>query len=236
MSPFIEAKRTCRRTCRPPKTQEKSRLASGNLRRVRIQYAQLRAAKVSNPIFEQKSGNSPDISKGISQLGMYEFESSQVSHAVRPGRTWPPAVVEKPAISGLLQFNRRSPGSHLDGLRLEIAESLRPFIEIFPFLGNGDRRLGSTTLRGRVCSGISRNLRLGRRRSWNAESALRRERGRAPPYAAKGLHARAPPGFRPRHNETERTIRTQLTAAQAVHERSCDVLRARVAIRLRGVV
>jgi hypothetical protein len=59
------------------KPKEKSRPASGNLRRVRIWYAQLRAAKVSNPIFEEKSGNSPDISKGISQSGMYKFESSR---------------------------------------------------------------------------------------------------------------------------------------------------------------
>jgi hypothetical protein len=29
--------------------------------------------------FKEKCGNSPDISKGISQLGMYKFESSQVS-------------------------------------------------------------------------------------------------------------------------------------------------------------
>jgi hypothetical protein len=36
------------------------------------------AAKVSNPNFEEKSGNSPDISKGISQSGMCKFESSQV--------------------------------------------------------------------------------------------------------------------------------------------------------------
>jgi hypothetical protein len=52
------------------------------LRRVRIRDMQLPAAKVSNPNFEEKSGNSPDISKGISQSGMYKFESSQVSQAV----------------------------------------------------------------------------------------------------------------------------------------------------------
>jgi hypothetical protein len=33
--------------------------------------------------FKEKCGNSPDISKGISQLGMYKFESSQVSQAVQ---------------------------------------------------------------------------------------------------------------------------------------------------------
>jgi hypothetical protein len=33
--------------------------------------------------FEEKCGNSPDISKGISQLGIYKFESSEVSQAFR---------------------------------------------------------------------------------------------------------------------------------------------------------
>jgi hypothetical protein len=48
---------------------------------VRIKDIQLAAAKVSNPNFAEKSRNSPDISKGISQSGMYKFESSQVSQA-----------------------------------------------------------------------------------------------------------------------------------------------------------
>jgi hypothetical protein len=56
---------------------------AGIQRRVRIQDAQLTAAKVSNPDFEEKCGNSPDISKGISQLGIYRFESSEVSQALR---------------------------------------------------------------------------------------------------------------------------------------------------------
>jgi hypothetical protein len=50
---------------------------------VRIKDTQLPAAKVSNPNFAKKSRNSPDISKGISQSGMYKFESSQVSQAFR---------------------------------------------------------------------------------------------------------------------------------------------------------
>jgi hypothetical protein len=49
---------------------------------VRIRDTQLPAAKVSNPDFEEKCGNSPDISKGISQSGMCKFESSQVSVGV----------------------------------------------------------------------------------------------------------------------------------------------------------
>ena len=55
---------------------------AGIRRRVRIQNAQLTAAKVSNPGFRGKARNSPDISKGISQSGMCKFESSDVSRAV----------------------------------------------------------------------------------------------------------------------------------------------------------
>jgi len=50
--------------------------------------------------FEEKCGNSPDISKGISQLGMYKFESSQVSQAV-PRPELPPLKEEKsPLLAG----------------------------------------------------------------------------------------------------------------------------------------
>ena len=51
-------------------------------RRVRVQDTQLAAAKVSTPNLEEKCGNSPDISKGISRMGMCKFESSQGSQAV----------------------------------------------------------------------------------------------------------------------------------------------------------
>jgi hypothetical protein len=40
-------------------------------------------SEVSKPDFGEMWGNSPDISKGISQTGMCEFESSEVSQAVR---------------------------------------------------------------------------------------------------------------------------------------------------------
>jgi hypothetical protein len=55
---------------------------AGIRRRMRIQDVQLTAAKVSNPGIRGKARNSPDNSKGISQLGMCKFESSQVSQAV----------------------------------------------------------------------------------------------------------------------------------------------------------
>jgi hypothetical protein len=42
----------------------------------------LKLQRPPSPDFEEKGGNSPDISKGISQLGIYKFESSEVSQAV----------------------------------------------------------------------------------------------------------------------------------------------------------
>src|ERR1700716_2850790 len=43
----------------------------------------LELQKSPTPDFEEKCGNSPDISKGISQLGIYKFESSEVKLAVK---------------------------------------------------------------------------------------------------------------------------------------------------------
>jgi hypothetical protein len=42
----------------------------------------LQLQKSPIPDFEEKCGDSPDISKGIFQSGMSKFESSQVSQAV----------------------------------------------------------------------------------------------------------------------------------------------------------
>jgi hypothetical protein len=50
---------------------------------VRIQNSQLLAAKVSGPEFWEIRGNSADISKGLFQLGMCEFDPSQVSQPFR---------------------------------------------------------------------------------------------------------------------------------------------------------
>jgi hypothetical protein len=48
---------------------------------VRFQNSQLFAAKVSRLKFWEIRGNSSDISKGLFQLGMCEFDPSQVSQA-----------------------------------------------------------------------------------------------------------------------------------------------------------
>jgi hypothetical protein len=110
---------------------------------VRIRNAQLLAAKVSNPGFRGNVRNSPDISKGISELGMCEFESSQVSQAVRGSEKMPPIVAERPANSGLLQFGVPSLCSRFPGMTTEFGESLWLTPRIFPFLGDAGRRPGS---------------------------------------------------------------------------------------------
>jgi len=63
-----------------------------------------------------------------------------------------------PANGGLFRFSRRSPASRFREGRGEIARSLRPHIEIFPFSGDGGRRLGSvlTAWRDAQCAGWKR--------------------------------------------------------------------------------
>jgi hypothetical protein len=94
------------------------------------------------PNYEEKCGNSPNISKGIFHSGMCKFESSQVSQAVRRLETLPSVTSEMPANGGLLRIRYRSPGSQIGRCRREIADSLRRMFEIFPFLGDRDRRPG----------------------------------------------------------------------------------------------
>jgi hypothetical protein len=46
-------------------------------------------------------------------------------------------------MAGFCNLVEWSPDARFEGFRGEIVESLRQFIEIFPFSGDGDRRLGS---------------------------------------------------------------------------------------------
>jgi hypothetical protein len=103
----------------------------------------LQLQKSPTPGFEEKWGNSPDISKGISQLGMCKFESSQVSQAVRRSEKLSLILVERPANGGLLRIGHQSPGSDFGHSRSEIADSLRRTFEKLPFLGDCGRRPGS---------------------------------------------------------------------------------------------
>jgi hypothetical protein len=103
----------------------------------------LQLQKSPTPDFEEKCGNSPDISKGISQLGIYKFESSEVSQPVRRMEILPPAMLEMPANCGIFRFNGRSPGARFGHFRLGLADSLRRIFEIFLFSGDGGRRPAS---------------------------------------------------------------------------------------------
>src|SRR5476649_1887668 len=60
--------------------------------------------KSPNPDFEEKCGNSPDISKAFFGMVIWKFESSQVSQAVRGSEKMRAIVAERPANGGLLQF------------------------------------------------------------------------------------------------------------------------------------
>jgi hypothetical protein len=80
----------------------------------------LQLQKSLTPDFKEKCGNSPDISKGISQLGMYKFESSQVSQPVQ-GSGDPLANHEKgPPMAG---FRAAAINLHLPNRRLGRAKS-----------------------------------------------------------------------------------------------------------------
>ena len=103
----------------------------------------LQLQKSPTPDFEEKCGNSPDISKGISQLGIYKFESSEVSQPARRLETLPFVPSEMPANGGLLRIGYRSPGSEIGRCGTQIADSLRRIFGIFPFLGDSDRRPSS---------------------------------------------------------------------------------------------
>jgi hypothetical protein len=132
----------------------------------------LQLQKSPTPDFEEKYGNSPDISKGISQLGMCKFESSQVSQAVRRSEKLSLILVERPANGGLLRIGHQSPGSDFGHSRSEIADSLPRTFEKLPFLGDCGRRPGSICTAWPTDSAIRQILRLGRWQVGNAEPAL----------------------------------------------------------------
>ena len=65
------------------------------------------------------------------------------SQPVRRLETLPSVTSEMPANGGLLRIGYRSPGSQIGRCGSEIADSLRRIFEIFPFLGDSDRRPSS---------------------------------------------------------------------------------------------
>ena len=77
------------------------------------------------------------------ELAISRFESSRPSQPVPRLETLPSLTSETPANGGLLRIGYRSPGSQISRCGSEIADSLRRVFEIFPFLGDSDRRPGS---------------------------------------------------------------------------------------------
>jgi hypothetical protein len=116
---------------------------------MRIQNSQLVAAKVSKLEFRGKEGKFPRHFNGLFQLGMCEFDPSQVSQPVRRSEKLPPMVAEMPANSGLLRIGYRSPGSIFDPFHGVNAESLRPYAGLFPFSGDRGWSWVRSSLRGR---------------------------------------------------------------------------------------
>jgi hypothetical protein len=71
----------------------------------------------------------------------------------------PPILGERPTKSGLLQFGSPSLCSRSPGMRTEIGESLWLIPRIFPFSGDGGRRLSSIMHCGRGAQATFRGLR-----------------------------------------------------------------------------
>jgi hypothetical protein len=81
---------------------------------------------------------------------MREFESSHSSQAVWQLEIVPSKIREMPANGGFSQFLTPSLVVKLGQSQSEIVDSLRLILEIFPFSGDFDWRLGSIyTARGR---------------------------------------------------------------------------------------
>jgi hypothetical protein len=123
---------------RRPKSESRDRYVSGMF------SLQL---QVSNSRFQGKVRNSPNISKGISRLGMFKFESSQVSQPV-PRPEVPPLNEQKSPLLAGFCIRRRSLNSQKGELAGHSGKSLRRLPRIFPFCRDFWRRPGSITTAG----------------------------------------------------------------------------------------
>ena len=133
--------------------------------------------KSPTPNLEEKCGNSPDISKGISQSGICKFESSKVSQTVPVAEKPSAQRPERPTIGGLLRFAGRSPCSRTSRLGVEFAESLRLSLRIFPFSRDWRQRLGSITTVWRGPQSYSAHLGWGLEQTGNLTVGLPRGLG-----------------------------------------------------------
>ena len=77
------------------------------------------------------------------EIAISRFESSRPSQAVVQLEIVAPKIPEMPANGAFLQVDARSLHSQFEQSKSEITDSLWRIIEIFPFLGDTDRRPGS---------------------------------------------------------------------------------------------
>jgi hypothetical protein len=95
------------------------------------------------PLSDQAIGASPSGKAVDFDSTMRRFESSRPSQPVRRLEKMSLVLAERPANGGLLRISHQSLGSNFRHSQREIADSLGRTFEIFPFLGDCDRRLGS---------------------------------------------------------------------------------------------
>jgi hypothetical protein len=106
-------------------------------------FYNLQLQKSPSRIFGQNSVNSLDISKAFFEMGIWKFESSQVSQPVRRSEKMSLILAERPANGVLLRTGGQSLDSELGQFQSKIADSLRQTFEKLPFLGDCGWRPGS---------------------------------------------------------------------------------------------
>jgi hypothetical protein len=136
---------------RPKKSESRDGCVS------RILSLQLQKSPI--PDFEEKCGNSSDISKGISQLGMCKFESSEVGPAVFRKGLGSDAGLRKSILvrcqSTHVHLAKCAPGCLVNFDRLDYARR--------PALGGFCFRLRRFYEQKRACYGLSAPRQLGSR-------------------------------------------------------------------------
>jgi hypothetical protein len=98
----------------------------------------LTASKSPNSSFRPQTKEIHRHFKTLFEMGVWKFESFQVSQAVRQLEIVISEILEMPANCGLLQIGAPSPSSQFGQSQSEIADSLWRIFEIFPFLGDSD--------------------------------------------------------------------------------------------------
>ena len=132
-----------------PRTDPASRIQ----RRVRIQDAQLPAAKVLQPQIWRKSAEIPPTFQRA--FLNREYASSNPPRSARQSDNWRLLSLKSykcPPIAAFCRFTLRLQAPDSAQSQSEIADSLWQIFEIFPFLGDDGRRPGSIYTAWRRCA------------------------------------------------------------------------------------